>query len=217
MDQQDTKPIIQTETVLIAEDIELTEEWKKRFKWPNPELVLNTVRAVFAGSSFNCCVKVKGDNDEVKLESGVASAISLTENEYKTFTITLIPSFPVHITSIEANFTPLDPEASAAIPINIDDVRVVLHPEHAMQVMFDFTYAIEACMGSFAQTQKEVEIRNPGGPSCFIRKSSPNFSWRKQKLFCKLPLGEHRMRIRLNHEAHWSEWIFFKVTRRMTL
>lgn len=198
---------------LIEEDTPIDSRGKLFETEYPPDHMIHEVIASFDGE-LRCKIIIGEEDYELELETNVPSAIPIA-GESETVTAFFEGDGTVFFASI--SFLGMH-----ALPVALDKSILHFHPEQGISVMLDFTDALSEAAGWDEVIDKHVQLRTPGGAITNIKRSSANFQWRENRLYCYLPCGqEYKIRIcyQIENEewTEWSDWLTIKPRRKMSL
>ncbi len=195
---------------LIVENLDLQGEWSKDITFLQP-VEIDSIFSIFRGK-VRCNLITENENISIRLQSGAVQNVIILKSCTK-LKITLQSERATQIGLVSVTTTvPQQPYCSLyelGIPIDIKDIKIIHKPEMGYQIAFNFNRAIKI-LGS-TEERKEVEIKN-AVMRTKIRRSSENFQWRGNVLFCRLVVGEYKLRMKVK-KGEWSEWLDFKCRR----
>jgi hypothetical protein len=191
--------------------------FRKTYDYPHATL-LHELIAIYRNCNIVCTISAGGEECDLLPQNGVPELINL-EVVASTFDVT-IDFLEVEENAIISNMM-VDLLSLKAVPVKMNDVKIIKNPEQGISIAFDFTDALDVASGEDECASKEVQIRMPNGSVVTIDKSSLNFYWRQDILYCNVPCGyEHTVRIRYTADKlqiDWSDWLKFTPRRKMTL
>ncbi len=182
---------------------------------------LNQVIAIFKGCDLLCSIESEDEMCVIPLSSGASEKITI-ENDGNDQELTIeleaidITKDPL-ITYFGISMINMIPTAIAE-----SDIKLAYYPKRpGFTITFDFTYALVVASGIEKYQSKEVQIKYADGTIVTVKKSTSNFLWIRDKLYCNLPSGQTcAMRFRYstkNDTLDWCNWLSFTPKRKMTL
>lgn len=172
------------------------------------------VLATFVGDALKATICASDFIQELSINSGCPCPIDLPDQK-QSVKLTVISSSETDVSLLAIGFTNME-----AIPVFLDESRIVDHPEHGRVVGFDLS-CIEDYAGFEEIIEKQVQIRNADGSINTFITAPPKFVWRDKMLVCDLPTGyQNSIRVRYRTSKHWvawSNWLSFTPQRKMTI
>jgi len=183
--------------------------------------IFNELIAVFQSCDLIACITIEDEIYEEDLISGVASSIE-SDIIANHVSVELVPTNVKDDALI--SYVAVYPLSLGSIPVRTSDIEILMHPKHGSLVAFDFNNALEISAGAEMVQNKTVQLRASDGNICTISKSSVNYEWVRNILYCYgggvMPGYEHAVRIKYDtaeKSVDWSKWLIFVPERKMTL
>ena len=176
--------------------------------------------ALFSGCDLVCKLQINDEELIQDVKSGVKQDIQIGQvGSNQECQITL--EFSNINEDASLSYLSISVIEMLSIPVKVSDIFVKQHPQQGFTICLDFTDALMVAVGNNEIISKKVQIKNPASQVDTVTKSSVNYVWKQDVLYCVLTAGmPYYIRIKYDIEdqsVDWSPWLKIMPKRKMSL